>query len=235
MELRIILDVAIIAVFIVCIGVSVKAGMVKSSKNILSLIITAVIITTSHAYLAAWLSTSGIGNKINEQMSLAVEKRYNEALYGTSSDTENKNDGAEIGGKNNENKELSLIDRLLADKSEQIQSAQDNLKAAVTKQLTDTVLSLLAVILLYIAVRIILFLLFKILGLVFELPLLRSVNKLAGGLIGIANALFVIWVLSAASLLLLPGDMSAVLNEAVQKSIIAKYFFENNMLLKLFI
>lgn len=234
MELWIFLDIAIIVIFAACVGISVKSGMLKSSKNILSLIITAAIMTTSHAYITAWLSTSGIGNKINEQMSLAVEKRYNEALYGSTSETENQ-DGSESNKGKNKDKDLSLIDRLIADKSEQIQTAQDNLKAAVTRQLTDTVLSLLAVILLYFAVRIILFLLFKILGLVFELPLLRSVNKFAGGLIGIANALFIIWLLSAAALLLLPGDMPAVLNEAVRKSIIAKYFFENNMLLKLLI
>ena len=234
MNLCIIPDLAVIALFVVCIGTSVRAGMVKSSKNILSLIITITIMTTSHSYIAAWLSTSGIGNKISEQVSIAVEKRYNEAVYGNTADSDS-------GGEAHPSKEkdstggLSLIDRLIADKSEQIQTAQDNLKAAVTKQLTDSVLSLIAVIILYFSVRIILFLLFKILGLVFELPLLRSVNKLAGGLIGIANALFIIWLLSAAAVLLLPGDMSQALNEAVQKSIIAKYFFENNMLLKLLI
>lgn len=229
MELWLISDIAVLAVFAVCIGVSVKAGMVKSSKNILSLIITVAVMTTSHAYITAWLSTSGIGNKVSEQMSIAVEKRYNEAVYGEDNAADTSDD------KKDEKKPLSLIDSLLAEQSKQIQTAQENLKAAVTKQLTDSVLSLIAVIILYLSVRIILFLLFKILGLVFELPLLRSVNKLAGGLIGIANALFIIWILSAAAILLLPGDMSAVFNDAVQKSYISKYLFENNMLLKLFI
>lgn len=234
MNLWLILDLAVIAIFIVCIGTAVKAGMVKSSKNILSLIITVTIMTTSHAYITAWLSTSGIGNKISEQVSAAVEKRYNETVYGNTSDSDSGGEADSVKKKDDAG-ELSLIDRLIADKSEQIQTAQDNLKAAVTKQLTDSVLSLISIIILYFSVRIILFVLFRILGLVFELPLLRSVNKLAGGLIGIANALFIIWILSAAAVLLLPGDMSAVLNEAIPKSIIAKYFFENNILLKLLI
>ena len=152
-----------------------------------------------------------------------VEKKYTETIpYGL--DNEDKS-----------NSSPSFIDKLIEQKSQELQDAQKSFTDALSEQITDSVLGLIAIIFLYIAIRLFLFMLFKILGLVFELPLLRSVNKLAGALIGIVNALFIVYILTGAMVLFLPADVSRTVQEAVSQTYITKYFYENNILLKLFI
>ena len=223
MFLWLIFDIAIIAVFAFSIHRSVKNGMINASKSILSIILTVIIMTSSHAYITAWFKTSDFGDKISESISEMVEKRFSETIP--------YSQGTEEIGKNS----LSFIDKLISQKSQELQEAQKDFTHAITDQITDSVLGLIAVIFLYIAIRLFLFILFKILGLVFELPLLRSVNKVAGAIIGIVNALFIVYILTGAMVLFLPADISMTVQNAVSQTYITKYFYENNILFKLFI
>ena len=223
MYLWLIFDIAIIAVFAFSIHRSVKNGMINASKSILSIILTVIIMTSSHAYITACFKTSGFGDKISEGISEMVEKRLYETIpYSQNTEETSKNS-------------LSFIDKLISQKSQELQEAQKDFTHAITDQITDSVLGLIAIIFLYIAIRLFLFILFKILGLVFELPLLRSVNKVAGALIGIVNALFIVYILTGAMVLFLPADISITVQNAVSQTYLTKYFYENNILFRLFI
>jgi len=223
MYLWLIFDIAVIAVFAFSVYRAVKSGMINASKSILSIILTVIIMSSSHAYITAWFKTSGLGDTISGEVSRMVEKKYTETIpYGQ--DNEDKS-----------NSSPSFIDKLIEQKSQELQDTQKSFTDALSEQITDSVLGLIAIIFLYIAIRLFLFVLFKILGLVFELPLLRSVNKLAGALIGIVNALFIVYILTGAMVLFLPADVSKTVQEAVSQTYITKYFYENNILLKLFI
>lgn len=223
MYLWMIFDIAVIAVFAFSVYRAVKSGMINASKSILSIILTVIIMSSSHAYITAWFKTSGLGDKIGSEVSRMVEKKYTETI---SYDQDNEDKS---------NSSPSFIDKLIEQKSQELQDAQKSFTDALSEQITDSVLGLIAIIFLYIAIRLFLFMLFKILGLVFELPLLRSVNKLAGALIGIVNALFIVYILTGAMVLFLPADVSRTVQEAVSQTYITKYFYENNILLKLFI
>lgn len=215
-----ILDAAVVIIFIACIAKAMKIGLINASKSILSIILTIIIISSSHAYISSWLKTSNFGDKISYSVSQAIEKKY-EKTEPQEDTVSSKKSGLP-----------PFLDSMLTQKTQEIQNAQDNFLNALSEQITDSVINILAVILLYILVRILLFLILKMLGLVFELPLLRSVNKLAGALIGAVNALFIVYILTAILILFIPGDMS--IQNAVSQTYITKYFYDNNLLLKLF-
>lgn len=219
MYLWAILDAAVVLLFIVCIRHAMKVGLINTSKNILSIILTLIIISSSHAYISSWLKTSQFGNGISKAVSSRIETKY-------------KNDGLE----NLFSKKATLppfFENLLSRTTQDIQNAQNDFVSALSKQVTDSIINILSVILLYISLRLLLWIIFKMLGLVFELPLLRSVNKLAGALIGVVNALFIIYIITAILILFVPGNIE--IQDAVSQTYITKYFYENNVLLKLFI
>ena len=125
--------------------------------------------------------------------------------------------------------------KIIAKKSSEFQNAQKNFTEVLTEQIIDSVLGIIALILLYIAIRLFLFVLFKILSLIFELPLLKSLNKIAGAAIGVVNALFAVYLITAVLGLFLSGDVALTVQEAISKTYITKYFYENNLLLNIFI
>lgn len=223
MALWIIFDVALIAIFAFSIYRSMKCGMLKASKKVLSVILTMVIMASSHAYITAWFKISALGDKITAAVTNRVEENY-DTLVPYSQNSENTQDGA-----------FSFFDKIIAKKSSEFQNAQKNFTEVLTEQIIDSVLGIIALILLYIAIRLFLFVLFKILSLIFELPLLKSLNKIAGAAIGVVNALFAVYLITAVLGLFLSGDVALTVQEAISKTYITKYFYENNLLLNIFI
>ncbi len=97
--------------------------------------------------------------------------------------------------------------------------------------LSDIIARALSYIILIIAIRLLLGVVFIVVDLLSKLPLISGVNKLTGAVIGVINALIVSVVLL--SLISVLGIDFAVLS--IQDSVIVKYLYNNNILLNLFI
>lgn len=97
--------------------------------------------------------------------------------------------------------------------------------------LSDIIARALSYIILIIAIRLLLGVVFIVVDLLSKLPLISGVNKLTGSVIGVINALIVSVVLL--SLISVLGIDFAVLS--IQDSVIVKYLYNNNILLNLFI
>lgn len=91
------------------------------------------------------------------------------------------------------------------------------------------VIKIITAIGLFIVMKLLVMLLFMIIGTVFKLPLLSQVNSLAGGLIGLINAAIIVYIICAA--LSLNADISG----EIEKTMLLKHFYNNNFILNLFI
>lgn len=78
------------------------------------------------------------------------------------------------------------------------------------------------------------FLLLRLTDKLFRLPVLKFVNKTAGVLIGVVNALFLVYLLAGAAMLLVPADQIGLLDKAMHQTYFAGIFYNNNVLLELF-
>ena len=58
-----ILDILVCAVILVCIGISAKKGFIKASRNILALILTAVLMISAQPMILSYLQSSPISDK----------------------------------------------------------------------------------------------------------------------------------------------------------------------------
>ena len=84
-------------------------------------------------------------------------------------------------------------------------------------------------------VKFFVFLLLKILESLFKLPGLKTINRLLGAGLGVINALLLIYIICGAVSLFAPADKLVLIEETVQNTYILKYFYENNLLLSLFV
>ncbi len=97
--------------------------------------------------------------------------------------------------------------------------------------LSDIIARALSYIILIIAIRLLLSVVFVVVDLLSKLPIISGANKLTGAVIGVVNALIIsVVILSLISVL---GIDFAILG--IQDSVIVKYLYNNNILLNLFI
>lgn len=222
MYLWLIFDLAIAFIFIICIGHSMKQGFVKASSAILSIVLTIVLMFAFQDSISTYLKNSQFGQDIT--------KKITEALVQKDSEVVNEPDEEKTG-------EFGLpmfFGSFLDDTEEKIETAKNDLIEQAAESATASVINILSIVLLYIAIRIALFFALKIINAIFKLPVLKSINRLAGAAIGVVNALFIVYILCAGLIWFVPNDSSELIKDTVSKTYITQYFYNNNLLLELF-
>ena len=221
MPLWLIFDAVIVLIFLICILYSMKQGFVKASSAILSIVLTIVLMFAFQDSISTYLKNSQFGQDINDKITQALtQQNIEEEVV----EEENSTDfGLPL-----------FFGTMIKDTEEKIEDVKNDLITQAAESTTSSVINILSIVILYIAIRIALFFLLKIINLVFKLPILKSVNKLAGALVGACNALFIVYILCAGLIWFVPNDSSETIKDAVSKTYITQYFYNNNKLLDLF-
>lgn len=100
----------------------------------------------------------------------------------------------------------------------------------LSRQITLTFIKIVSFVILFVLIRLILALIFRMLDVASKLPVINGANKLLGGLLGIINMLFVIYIVCAALSLFTANER---ITEIINSSYIVKYFYNNNILMQL--
>ncbi len=221
MYLWLIFDLVIVLIFAVCIFHSMRQGFVKASSAILSIILTIVLMFAFQDSISSYLENSQFGEDINKKITQALTKQ--------NEDTEIK--------VNDEENEFGLplfFSSVAKDTENKIESVKNDLIEQAAESTTASVINILSIVILYISIRILLFFGLKILNMIFKLPLLKSVNKLAGAAIGFVNALFIVYIICAGLIWFVPNNSSQLVKDTIADTYITQYFYNNNKLLELF-
>ncbi|MBR7161779.1 MAG: CvpA family protein [Clostridia bacterium] len=112
-------------------------------------------------------------------------------------------------------------------------SAVDDLAVLIAEPVVNAITGVIAFLLLFVASVIVLKLLTWILDLIFNLPVLKTANKLLGFVIGLFNAVLWMWILSALSVIFI-GAMSSVSPDffgphLIENTVILKFFADDNI------
>lgn len=223
MDLWLIFDLTVLAIFAFCILFAYKRGFMKSSYTIISLIATIVLVFLFRTPFEAFIEQSSFGQNLRENITLQVGKT-------TEEQTEDEN-AAEVSESMGFPKFLQDSIQKQADAA--ADSAADFVNS-VSQSITTSVIQLIAVVLLFVIIRIGVFIILKVLDALFKLPVLNFVNKTAGILVGILNALLLVYIISAAIVLFAPAEKRTQVQDAMAKTYIAHYFYDNNVLMHLF-
>ena len=230
--LNYILDLGIIAVITASCMIAKNKGFLKSSNTILSLVVSAVLIVTLLDPFTEYLIKSPIGERIGEKISYKVEDTAEDEEL----TVEDKDSAEEFG------KVMGLpvfMTSIVGDKIEEQTKKMEEIKndalTAVSDAVLEVVLKILAIILLFLLVKIGVFLLLKLLDAVFKLPLLSGINSALGIFIGLINGILAVYVICAVMALFVPSASMEAVTQAIDNTIIFKYFYNNNLLIELFV
>lgn len=206
-----ILDIILIALLVLAFFIGYKKGFVKSVWKITALILTIVLILILKAPAVKFLSGTNLAVTINTKISESLPQ----------------------GGGVNIAQTLNLPEFLQGEVDSQITTAQGlPISDTVNSSLTSLFITIIACVGLFIIIRLILAAVFMIITAVTELPLIKGVNKLVGGLLGAVNILFIVYLLLAVMSLFASADN--MLFEEINNTQLVKYLYNYNILLQLF-
>lgn len=97
--------------------------------------------------------------------------------------------------------------------------------------LSILIINAASILLIYVAARCILALLEGYLSSIMEIPGLKEMNRLGGGLIGLAKSVIILMLIFTFITPVSAMEILSPINEGIQKSIIAKYFYSYNFIL----
>lgn len=227
-----ILDGALVLVILFCIILSAKKGFIKASRSIITLVLTVTLLASMQSVMLEFLQSSPLGDNIKRMVSENVTKTYQKEQLPEDADTTDTEKSLMIC------EALSLPDFLsnsIEDSIKQMSEIKNNVMEVVTDSITRLIMQVIALLLLFVLVRIFVFLVVKLLESLFGLPWLKTVNKTLGACVGVVNAMLLVYIICGAVSLFTPMDNLAGVNQAVDATMVVKYFYNNNLLLSLFV
>jgi len=221
----IVIDLILLAIIAAIVIYYSKKGLVAASKNIVSLILTIVLMVSLQDVMLVKLQESSFGKNIESKISAKVAKAYDDEDLPLEGD-DSSDDAKEIC------KKLSLptfLSGSIEDKLDDMNEAKNNILNAIAAAITKLILRVVALILLFILARVAVFLILKL----FELPGLKTLNTSLGAVMGLLNALIFIYIACGVVNLIIPADKLGSLGEMINSTWILKTMYNHNLLFKL--
>ncbi len=222
MQASVITDIILAAVFAICIGYGYKRGFMRAAYQIISFVLTVIIVFAFRAPVTQLLYDTQIGTAVTS----AVQEKVNTAISKTDL-TSDANAFVD---------ELAFPEFISDSIKKSMQSAQDfkiDTANTVCENITDTLMTFLAAAILFASVRLGLSIVMTVLDRVCRLPLLNFMNKTAGGAVGVLNALIIVYAVCALVMFFTPAQKQPQVNTVISQTTLTKQFYNNNYLLKL--
>lgn len=225
-------DGILIFVILLCIVFSMKKGFISASKSILALILTAVLLSSMQPQVLGFLQSTRASDGIRNMVSKNITSAYQKQQLPEDTDTTDT--------KNTEIICTSLgFPKFMENSIQKTVSGMTEIKNNVMEVITDAVtlmiLKVIAMLLVFLLVRIFVFLILKVLESLFELPGLKLINRTLGALLGVINSLLIVYIICGAVSLFAPAEKLSLIEETVKSTYLLKYFYENNLLMTLFV
>ena len=228
----VILDAVLIIAFVTAFFTGLSRGLIKSVWKIGTLILTIVLVVALKTPFTNVLAQTDAAKNLYTSVSEKITPIFEDSIYGGEMFVPQVDEIAEV---------LHLpkiaISQVLNDYDAQavasgntstVTRAIDN----ISRSISMTILGFIAAVVLFILVKLLLWLIYHILNAVSKLPILNGANKLLGAAIGLINMLFVVYVICA--IVSFTAADNAEIYNMICQTYIVKYFYNYNILLQLF-
>lgn len=113
-----------------------------------------------------------------------------------------------------------------------VKNAQNTLIETAANPIARNVIGIGVMIILFLGSRIILSILKTFTNIITKIPILKQCNELAGLAYGILKGLLIIYVILAISFFVLSLSGDTTVNSAIQETYLTRFFYNNNIILK---
>ena len=231
------IDVIVLAVILIMGFVGYKMGFVKTIISLLSFFIAVgialafykplAVILTEKTNVDEWVKEKVTNTRIDASGDMIVLREENDANEQETLPVETK-----------EEKE-SVVQGLLQELPNNIIStfslkeAKDNAKVEFANKLSELIMKLFSLIIIFIVVRVTLLIATFIIDGIMKLPVLKQINEILGLTIGVVLGFVELYVVFAIITFIASiADISFVIS-AIKSSFLASILFENNLIIKL--
>ncbi len=197
-----VLDIILIALIAFGAFRGYKRGLVGVVVGFASLILSIILAFAFQSIVAEALYNSGIGDSLKEVVQENIQTMLD----------------------NGENVEDSFYGNILNSTitEDKVQQAGEIVTMFVMKGVSF--------ILIFLAVRLICYILQMILNIVFNLPILSSINQIGGIAVGVLSTLIKVWILLAILSFITPLPMFNGIAEYIDNTFLVKLLYNNNLL-----
>lgn len=209
----IILDLIIVAIIAVNIFVCYKKGLVKLAVGlvaVLAAIILSVILYKPVSNLI--IKNTGIDKKIE-----------NVIIENFSADTQNGEETRYVG----------IIDYLEKYANDAVTKTQNEIVYETAGTMAVKITNVIVLLAIFIIVRAVLVLLTFVSDAITSLPLIKQCNEVGGVIYGIIKAFLIVYIILAIVFLIVLVSGNSTISDMISSSHITKFFYENNLLLKI--
>lgn len=217
-----IIDLAIIAVLIICITLGYKRGLTGSLIKILSFVLALVIALILFRPVSNFIiDNTKIDDSVKESIVEIFEKKESEEKDNKEEKEEDTTVAAPI---------IEYMNEQVEKSTEQVKSNAVN---KVAQQISITIINIGVILLLFLIVRFALTFVKALTNLITKLPVIKQFDKLGGILFGIIQAIVIILIVLAIISFIVPiiGDYS--ITKLIGQSYIGSILYNNNILLKI--
>ncbi len=225
MSLWLLADAIVILIVFIFGYTSMKRGFLKSSYNGVARFAAIILVLCFHTSFEGYLQHSFVGDTLRDKIYSGVEKTVEE---NAAADAEEIIEEMNLPG---------FIKGMMATKVQdgEYENIKENITQSISDMLFPFAMQIISVIILYILIRVGLWLAFCALKLVFEMPILGGMNKLLGAVIGGINSLLCIYIISAIIMIFAPSEFLKTFEAGVDTTFIYQFFYYNNIITNLFL
>ncbi|MCT4542632.1 MAG: CvpA family protein [Vallitalea sp.] len=221
------LDIIVIGIIAVCAIISYQRGLIKTLFSFASLIISVMITMYLYPYVSKFLiKNTGVYISIKNSVI---------SLFNLNIATENV---GSTGEQINFIKQLNIPEQfkhiLITNNNSEVYNLLNvnNIGDYIGGLIATLIINVIAFLGVFIVVTILLKLVIGILDLVSKLPILNQINKMGGLIIGAIKGIVIVWILCLVVSVMSTNPKFIQINETLQISQVAKYMYDNNLLMK---
>ncbi len=204
------LDILIIAIYVLVIWHFKNKGFLKASETVVSIILTFSLMPAFAPAFGEVIDNSAFGKEIHKKIEEVVSN------------------GDTTG-------ETIVLPDILKENLDKAENVKDQVVKNTANQITSVIIKVLSFILLYVIIKIAIFIIFRILILICHIRVLGFFNKLFGMIFGFFDATIIIYLICALAFIFVPTDTMVSLKDGISGTVLADYFYNKNILINLFL
>lgn len=228
----VILDGVLAAFVVVSVVLGASRGLVKSIWKIAALVLTIILVIALKTPFTNMLAQTDSADRLYKSISAKITPSLSENLYGGELSFSQQSEVAHT-----LNLPTIVISQVLNDHDAQAAaegtySAVERTVDNISRSITMMILGFIAAVVLFILIKLALFILYHILDAFTKLPVIHAANHMLGALIGAVSALAAIY--AAVAVISFIATDNPQVYEMVNQTYIVKFFYNYNILLNLF-
>lgn len=217
--MSIVIDLIIIGIFVLCVFLGYKRGLAGCLLNILSFVLAIIIAVILYKPVTNYIVDH---TQIDENLETSIVSMLEGKV-----DEEGKVKEEET------NMPKDMIEYINDSISNTVNETVNNAIEESAHQITMTIISAGAAILVFILAKVILLVVKILTKFVTDIPIIKQLNEIGGMAYGVIEAIVIIWIILAIISFISPMIEQTGIMVAINKSVIGNILYQNNLFLKI--